>query len=100
MSQPQCLQALAYGNEVRLAHAAIRREVREGGPQRVAEMLLDPDDAVGSMRLERLLTAMPRYGQVRSDRLLRDAGMVRGRLTRRVRELTTNERERLAGRLA
>lgn len=92
----QSLQALSLANETRARQTQVRREIREQGPAHVAELLRDPDEIVGSIRLERLLGAMDRYGAVRCRRLLRRAGLHPGRLGRRVRELSERERRVLA----
>jgi hypothetical protein len=97
-TQPQHLEALGYANEIRIAQAAVYRSVkalpRIEGTQRVAEMLADPDDLVGSIRLDRLLGAIHRHQHRATLRALDRAAMQHGRLDRRVRELS--ERERLA----
>jgi hypothetical protein len=97
-TQPQHLSALALANETRQAHAAVLRSVkalpRIAGARRVADLLAEPDDATGSLRLGRLLAAIYRYQHRAVLRALDRAAMQPGCLERRVRDLT--ERQRLA----
>jgi hypothetical protein len=95
----QHLDALALANEIRLAQAAVLREIRSANGTAgdlAAEALRNPTDTVGSIRLERLLRALPRMGPRYADKTLAEVGMSRGRLSRRVRELTERERHVLA----
>jgi hypothetical protein len=96
----QCMEALEKAQEVKSAQAKVRRSITAEGPSRAVDLLRDPDEITGSMRLDRFLRAMPRYGPDRSRRLLVAAGMHPGRLARRIRELTDDERERLGRAIA
>lgn len=93
----QHMDALALANKARFAQAALKREIASA-PDPVATVaeLLKAPDRCGSLRLDRLLGAIPRYASRRSEKLLRSVGMAQGRLIREVRELTASERQRLA----
>ena len=92
----QHLEALAKMRQINAGQAAVRRELRDGGRELAASLLREPTCAVKSFRLDRFLIAIPRYGDWRARRALRDADMHPGRISRQVRELTADERHRLA----
>lgn len=90
------MEALALAQQTKAAQRSVRREIRDGGAEVAARLLREPTDAAGSIRLDRFLGAITRYGPTRSRKALASAGMHPGRLSRRVRELTADERRRLA----
>lgn len=96
----QQMEALAIAQAVRMGQAEVRQSLIAGGVDRAVELLLDPDEVAGSMRLDRFLASLHYYGAYRSMKLLDRAGMHRARLHRRLRELTDQERQRLADELA
>ena len=95
--------ALAKANRVRLAGAALRRELKAlsygESRARVASLLESPPPAVLSLRLGHLLRACPRLGPVGASRIARSAGVRPGAETMAVRRLIGRERMRLAAAL-
>ena len=65
----QCMQALARANEVRLARAALKRDV-SAGRRKVTEVILDSPWEAVSMSLSELLCSQRRWGRARSRKLL------------------------------
>src|SRR5262245_30709918 len=65
----QCMQALARANQVRLARAALKREI-SAGRRSVREVVLDSPSEVESMSLSELLCSQRRWGRARSRKLL------------------------------
>jgi hypothetical protein len=67
--QPQCMQALARANEVRLARAHLKRQV--GAGQRSAiEVVRDVPWEAETMPIGELLCSQNRWGRARSRKLL------------------------------
>lgn len=100
----QALEALEIANSRRHAGAVVRTEIAAlpmaEGLRRVADLLEDPDDAVGALRIERLLSAAHRFGPAKIARLcLTTRGFDPSRRVARVRELTRRERLVLAAAL-
>jgi hypothetical protein len=89
---PRRLEALRRANEVRRRRAEIKRALR-AGEVGIAALLIDPPGYLLSAKLSQLLLAVPGYGQVRVDRLLR-----RCRLSPRktIGALSERQREELA----
>jgi hypothetical protein len=73
-SQSQCMEALARANEVRLARAALKREIGAGNRE-VAEVVLQVPWQAQSMTLSELLCSARRWGRARSRKLLASAGL-------------------------
>lgn len=100
---PQHLSALALANEIRYAQAAWMRSLRTLPPaqacRRAAHALWNPDENVGSIRLERVLRSVPRLGEHALEVLLREVEIPSARRKRRVRELTERERRIIAAAL-
>lgn len=71
--EPQHLTALRRANEVRLARAAIKRNVATGATS-VAEVLFAPQEAA-SMPIAELLLSQRRWGEQRVGRFLADVGI-------------------------
>lgn len=67
----QHLEALERANEVRMENARLRRQLRAGE--------VDPADAVltctHAMPVRRFLTAIPRVGTVKAEKMMREAGI-------------------------
>ena len=100
----QCMRALARANEVRLARAALKRQVA-AGERNVSEVVSELPWEARSMALAELLCSQRRWGRARSRKLLNSVGLSEGKrlgtLTERqqgilVRALEAKSRERLA----
>lgn len=87
---PPHMMALATANAVRLAGAAVKREVRRGHLT-VTQALSDPRS--DCLEIMALLMAQPRWGVERAGRLLRVELIPE---TKRVRDLTARQRRVLA----
>ena len=70
----QCMRALARANEVRLARAALKREIA-AGRQLVIKVVLDLPWEARSMGLAELLCSQRRWGRARSRKLLNSLGL-------------------------
>lgn len=96
--EQQRTDALVRANEVRIANAALRRELsgmsHEQGCRRVAELLEDPTGPVLTFPVGRLLTSITRVGEDGMVRYLRTAEIFS--TTKRVGALTVRQRTRLA----
>ena len=91
----QCMEALARANEVRLARAALKREV-SAGSRSVTEVIMDSPWEAESMSLSELLCSQRRWGRARSRKLLASAALGEGK---KVGSLTERQRRILAGAL-
>ena len=69
MPVPQHMQALARANEVRLARAALKREVA-AGKRTVAEVIEEVPWETESMTLIELLTSQRSWGRTRARKFL------------------------------
>jgi hypothetical protein len=99
----QCMEALARANEVRLARAALKREICAGN-RSVTEVIMDSPWEAESMSLSELLCSQRRWGRARSRKLLASAALGEGKkigsLTERQRRVLTAALEaKLGGRL-
>ncbi len=94
-SRPQRLSALARANRVRLARAALKRQVADGSLPVVWVLRDVPAEAQG-MTLGELLIAQHRWGQARCRRLL--AALALGE-HKPVGRLTDRQRQALVRRL-
>ncbi len=86
--QPQHLHALSKANEVRMASAALRRELG-AGQLTLREALDDPRS--GCLELRTLLSSLPRIGVVKASRIA-NTESIGASPTRRVRDLTDRQR--------
>ncbi len=91
----QCMQALARANEVRLARAALKRDI-SAGRRGVTEVVLDSPWEAESMSLTELLCSQRRWGRARSRKLLSSIALSEGK---RVGTLTERQRRILVGAL-
>ena len=89
---PQHMQALRRANEVRLARAALKRNVAEGSTTVGAVILACPWEAA-SMTIAELLLSQRRWGSTRCSRFLSDNGMTE---TKTVGSMTERQRRALA----
>ena len=74
----QCMRALARANEVRLARAALKRDVA-AGRRSVAEVVNELPWETQSMTLAELLCSQRRWGRARSRKLLNSLGLSEGK---------------------
>jgi hypothetical protein len=91
----QCMQALARANQVRLARAALKRDV-SAGRRNVSEVVLESPWEVESMSLSELLCSQRRWGRARSRKLLASIALSEGK---RVGTLTERQRRILVAAL-
>jgi len=84
----QRAEALGQANAIRERRAALKRRLKDG-EESLAPLILDPPDYLYTARIEMLVMTTPGVGKVRSQTLLRDAGIPAkttvGRLTERQR---------------
>jgi hypothetical protein len=92
---PQCMEALARANQVRLARAALKREICAGN-RSVTEVVMESPWEAESMSLSELLCSQRRWGRARSRKLLASAALGEGK---KVGTLTERQRRILAGAL-
>ena len=74
----QCMQALARANQVRLARAALKREIG-AGRRSVIDTVIDCPWEVESMTLSELLRSQRRWGRARARKLLTSIGLSEGK---------------------
>jgi hypothetical protein len=91
----QCMQALARANQVRLARAALKRDISAGRSD-VTNVILDSPWEAESMSLSELLCSQRRWGRARSRKLLASAGLNEGK---RLGTLTERQRRILVAAL-
>jgi hypothetical protein len=91
----QCMQALARANQVRLARAALKRDI-SAGRREVTTVILDSPWEAESMSLSELLCSQRRWGRARSRKLLASAALSEGK---RLGTLTERQRRILVGAL-
>ena len=92
---PQCMEALARANQVRLARAALKREISAGG-RSVTEVISESPWEAESMSLSELLCSQRRWGRARSRKLLASAALGEGK---KVGTLTERQRRILVAAL-
>jgi hypothetical protein len=98
------MQALARANEVRLARAALKRDIA-AGRREVTEVVQKSPWEAESMSLSELLCSQRRWGRARSRKLLSSAGLNEakrlGTLTARQQGILVGAlEEKLAARMA
>jgi hypothetical protein len=91
----QCMQALARANQVRLARAALKREI-SAGHRGVTDVIRQSPWEVESMSLSELLCSQRRWGRARSRKLLSSIALSEGK---RVGTLTERQRRILVSAL-
>jgi predicted DNA binding protein len=97
------MEALARANQVRLARAALKRDI-SAGRRAVADVVIDSPWEAESMSLSELLCSQRRWGRARSRKLLSSAALNEakkvGSLTERQRRILVHALEaKLASRL-
>ena len=91
----QCMEALARANQVRLARAALKRDIG-AGRRSVTEVVTDSPWEAESMGLSELLCSQRRWGRARSRKLLSSAALSEGK---KIGSLTERQRRILVGAL-
>jgi hypothetical protein len=91
VAAPQHLRALEHANRVRLARAALKREVADG-KRAVADVVADPPSEVESMAVSELLMSQRRWGRARCRRLLLSLGVPENK---RIGTMTERQRQAL-----
>lgn len=91
----QCMEALARANQVRLARAALKRDI-SAGRQSVCDVITESPWEADSMSLSELLCSQRRWGRARSRKLLASAALGEGK---KVGTLTERQRRILVGAL-
>lgn len=94
--EPQHLRALEHANRVRLARAALKRQIA-AGEVAVPDVVLDSPWEARSMELSELLMSQKRWGRERCRRLLLALGIPENK---KVGTLTERQRTALAAMLA
>jgi hypothetical protein len=91
----QCMEALARANQVRLARAALKRDI-SAGRRNITEVIMQSPWEVESMSLSELLCSQRRWGRARSRKLLSSTALSEGK---RVGTLTERQRRILVAAL-
>jgi hypothetical protein len=91
----QCMQALARANQVRLARAALKRDI-SAGRRSITDVIIDSPWEADSMSLSELLCSQRRWGRARSRKLLSATALSEGK---RVGTLTDRQRRILVAAL-
>jgi hypothetical protein len=93
---PQRLRALGRANEIRLARAALKRQIARGEIT-VAEVILSPPEAAGSWSMSELLMSQRRWGNERCRKFLKHNAIYElkpvGTLTERQRLMLVSQLE-------
>ena|SRR5215208_776480 len=84
----QCMAALARANQVRLARAALKRDISAGG-RGVTDVIVECPWEAESMNLSELLCSQRRWGRARSRKLLSSVALSEGK---KVGSLTERQR--------
>jgi hypothetical protein len=99
-AEPQHMQALEHANRVRLARAALKRNIARGALD-AAEVIRECPWETESMTLAELLTSQRRWGRTRSRKFLLALALSEnkrlGTLTQRQRQLLSAELEAKSG---
>lgn len=66
----QRLDALQSANKIRTARANLKRDLRAGKVS-IHDLLLEPPEYVRSAKVFDLLMATPKYGRVKTDKVMR-----------------------------
>jgi hypothetical protein len=91
---PQRLRALGRANEIRLARAALKRQIAQGEIH-VADVIMTPPEAAESWPMSELLMSQRRWGNERCRKFLKRNGIYElkpvGTLTDRQRALLASQ---------
>lgn len=100
-SREQSMDALAYANQVRSTRAdfkaMLKASTREVALEAVADLIVEPEPWIRTMKVHTLLLALPYVGRVRAGEWLRRAET---EPATRVEELTSRQRRALTDILA
>jgi S13-like protein len=66
----QRMDALHRANEIRTKRAQLKRDLK-AGRHSIHQLLLEPPDYVGTAKVVDMLLAVPKYGRVKVDKILR-----------------------------
>ena len=66
----QRMRALRRANEIRTRRAQLKRDLKAGRSS-IHQLLLQPPDYVGTAKVVDMLLAVPKYGRVKVDKILR-----------------------------
>jgi hypothetical protein len=66
----QRMDALQRANEIRTKRAQLKRDLK-GGRHSIQQLLLQPPDYVETAKVVDMLLAVPKYGRVKVDKILR-----------------------------
>jgi hypothetical protein len=91
----QCMEALARANKVRLARAALKRDI-SGDRRSITAVIMESPWEAESMSLSELLCSQRRWGRARSRKLLSSTALSEGK---RVGTLTERQRRILVAAL-
>lgn len=91
-ARPQHMQALQRANEVRLARADLKRQVKEGAIT-VGDVILTSPWEAASMPIAELLMSQHRWGKTRCSKFLTEIGMPE---TKTIGSMTERQRVLLA----
>lgn len=64
------MAALDKADEVRIYRANLKRDIKAGRTS-IYDILLDPPDLIETMKLIDLMLAVPKYGRVRVDSIMK-----------------------------
>jgi hypothetical protein len=92
VTKPQHLAALERANEIRLARAQVKRDLK-ADPQLIFDLLDNPDPCLSTAPVEEILRCLPRFGPHRINQVVRPAGV---NPYREIGMLTVRQREALA----
>ena len=73
-TRQQRMEALQRANDVRSDRAKLKRDLKAGRKSAAAQ-LLDPPEWLRSAKVIELLLAVPKWGRVKAQKALRDAGV-------------------------
>jgi hypothetical protein len=68
-SLDQRMEALKRANDIRSARAKLKKDLK-GGKTSIHSLLLDPPDYVATAKVFDMLLAVPKYGRVKTNRIL------------------------------
>lgn len=66
----QRMAALTKADEVRIYRAEIKRDIKAGITS-IYDCLMDPPEMIKTMRVQELMMATPKYGQVKVNQILK-----------------------------
>ena len=92
---PQHMQALAHANEIRLARASIKRQIKAGRVT-AADIVRECPDEVSTMTISELLCSQQRWGRARARKFLSPLAVNENR---ELGKLTERQRGEMARRL-